>query len=66
MTAAIERRIAKLEAASPADPFRAVRMEIGESDADCRRRCGIQADATNVLFIRRVIVSPGEVNHAKH
>ena len=66
MTAAIERRIAKLEAASPADPFRAVRMEIGESEADCRRRCGIPADATNVLFIRRVIVSPLEGRHAKH
>ena len=66
MAAAIERRIAKLEAASPADPFRAVRMEIGESDADCRRRCGIQADATNVLFIQRVIVAPGEVRRAKH
>ena len=66
MAAAIERRIAKLEAASPADPFRAVRMEIGESEADCRQRCGIPADATNVLFIQRVIVSPGKVRHAKH
>ena len=62
----LEKRIAALEAASPADPLRAIRMEIGESEADCRLRCGIQADATNVLFIQRVIVAPGEVRRAKH
>lgn len=61
----LEKRIAALEAASPAEPFRAIRMEIGESETDCRLRCGIPADAANVLFIQRVIVSPGEVRHAR-
>ena len=60
MVATTERRIAVLEAASPAEPLRAVRMNIGESEADCRLRLGITPDAANVLFICRVIVRPGE------
>lgn len=62
----IERRIAALEAARPVDASYAVRMEIGESEADCRRRCGIPVDAANVLFISRVIVRPVGVHHAEH
>lgn len=62
----IEKRISALEAASPADPFHAIRLEAGETEADALKRCGIPADATNVLFIQRVIVSLGEVGHAKH
>ena len=62
----LEKRIAALEAASPADPFHAIRLEAGETEADALQRCGIPADATNVLFIQRVIVSPGEAHHAKH
>jgi len=58
MTAAIERRIAALEAARPADPFHAIRLEAGETEGDALRRCGIPADASNVLFIQRVFVSP--------
>lgn len=61
-----EKRISVLEAARPAHPFRAVRMEIGESESDCRLRCGVPPDATNVLFIQRVIVSPTKGQYAEH
>ena len=61
MVATTERRIAALETASPAEPLRVVKMNSGESEADCRLRLGISADAANVLFICRVIVKPGEL-----
>ena len=62
----IEKRIAALEAARPVDPFRAFRLEAGETEQAARLRLGIPAHAANVLFIQRVIVSPGEVLHARH
>ena len=62
----IEKRIAALEAAKPVDPFQAFRLEAGETEQAARLRLGIPADAVNVLFIQRVIVSPGEVRHARH
>ena len=62
----IEKRIAAFGAARPVDPFRAFRLEVGEVEANVLKRCGIPADATNVLFIQRVIISPGGEGHAKH
>ena len=62
----LEKRIAALEAAKPKDPFRAYRLEAGETEQAACLRLGITADAANVLFIRRVIVSPGGMSHAIH
>jgi hypothetical protein len=62
----IEKRIAALEAARPVDPFRAFRLEVGEPEQAARRRCGIPAEAVNVLFIGRVIISPRKVQYAEH
>lgn len=62
----LERRIAALEAATDADEIRVVRLQIGETQQEARLRCGIPADATNVLFIRRVIIDPVGVRDAEH
>ena len=62
----LEKRIAALEAAKPADPFHAIRLEAGETVADARLRCGVSADAANVLFIQRVIISPTKDQYAEH
>lgn len=62
----LERRIAALEATTSAGEFRAVRIHIGETEQDARLRCGILPDATNVLFIQRVIIAPGGVGNAEH
>lgn len=62
----IEKRIAALEAARPVDPFRAFRLKSGETEQAARRRCGIPADAVNVLFIERVIIFTRQVQYAEH
>lgn len=59
--ATLERRISALEVARLVDPFRAFRLEAGETEQAARLRLGIPAEAANVLFIRRVFVPPREV-----
>ena len=62
----LEKRITALEAATSADEFRAFRLQDGETEQEARLRCGIPADAMNVLFIRRVIIDPVGVRNAEH
>ncbi len=60
----LDRRIAALEAADPNRTRRVIRCLLGETPEHAAKRCGIGADHTNVLAIRRVIVDPKEVVHA--
>lgn len=62
----LEKRISVLDAAKPADLFPAIQLDAGETEADALRRCGIPADSANVLFIHRVIFSPGGARHARN
>ena len=61
----LEKRLAALEAAQPVDPFRFIRLEQGETEQEARHRLGIAANAENVWFIERSIVSPGRL-HGGH
>jgi len=59
----IEKVVALLDAL---EQNRIFRMKTGESEADCRLRCGISPDATIFLFMQDMFVLTGEVHHANH
>ncbi|CAN5873535.1 hypothetical protein BH11PSE12_BH11PSE12_20540 [soil metagenome] len=61
-----EKRIAALEATGNAAAFRCIRLQLGETEQEARRRCDVADDVTDILFIRRVIVHPTESSHASH